>query len=83
MNWIPKKMKFKFNTIATNKNGTLIFCKLKTNDNKIILKGYQNFNINKFIVTKYYYNNFPINYNKTKIKTILKNILLTDYDWNL
>lgn len=75
-------MKIKFNTIAANKNGTRIFCKLSI-DGQNVLKGFYDFNTEKFYIIKYLYDNFPTNITKNKIKKILKNILLIDYDWEM
>lgn len=74
--------KYKFKIIAANKDGSRIFCKL-TYDNKNILRGFYDFNIEKFIIIKYMYENFPTNLTKTQVRKNLKHILLIDFDWNL
>jgi hypothetical protein len=75
-------MKFKFILVGDNKNGTRIFCKLQCN-NRNVLRGFYDFDIEKFIITKYIYDNFPQNVTKNKVKKELKKILLLNYDWTL
>ncbi len=73
--------KYKFNTIGANKEGSKIFCKLSC-DKHNLLRGYYDFDKEKFIVIKYLYQNFPQGVTKNKIKKTLKEILLLNYDWN-
>lgn len=75
-------MKFKFNTVGSNKNGTKIFCKLYCNNNNVV-KGYYDFNIDKFIIMKYLYDKLPKGITKNQIKKELKEILKVNYDWEL
>jgi len=75
--------KFKLITFASNKDGTKIFCRLAY-DKKTLLRGYYDFNQERFIIEKYLPQNFikgQIGKNKTKSK--LKELLEQDYDWNL
>jgi hypothetical protein len=75
-------MKFKFNTIGANENGTRIYCKLSC-DKHNVLKGFYDFDLEKFVITKYLYANFPQGITKNKVRKELKEILIIDYDWNL
>ena len=51
-------MRFKFSTIGSNESGSRIFCKLSC-ENHNVLRGFYDFNLEKFIIIKYMYNNFP------------------------
>lgn len=73
--------KFKFGLIGTNNSGTKIFARL-TYDKHTLLKGFYDFNEEKFIIMKYLDNNFPLGITKKNAKNALKDNLL-DYDWNL
>ena len=75
-------MKFKLNTIGCNEKGTRIFCKLSC-DKHNVLKGYYDFKLEKFIIIKYMYDNFPKGVTKNQVKKELKKILLIDYNWDL
>lgn len=75
-------MKFKFSTIGSNESGTRIFCKLSY-DKHNVLRGFYDFDLEKFIIIKYMYDNFPQGLTKNKIRKNLKEILTTDYDWEL
>ena len=75
-------MKFKFNTIGSNKNGNRIFCKFSC-DKHNILKGFYDFNTEKFVIIKYLYDNFLEGLTKNKVRKTLKEILKIDYDWEL
>lgn len=75
-------MKFKFSTIGSNHDGDRIFCKLSC-DKHNILRGFYDFNLEKFIITKYMYDNFPQGLSKNKVRKILREILTIDYDWEL
>jgi hypothetical protein len=75
-------MKLKLNTIGSNDNGNRIFCKLSC-ENHNVLRGFYDFNLEKFIIIKYLYNNFPKELNKNQIKKQLKEILKIEYDWEL
>ena len=75
-------MKFKLNTIGNNESGSRIFCKLSC-EKRNVLKGFYDFDLEKFIITKYMHDNFPQGLSKNKIRKILKEILLNEYDWEL
>lgn len=75
-------MTFKFNTIGSNKSGSKIFCKLSC-DKHNVLRGFYDFDLERFIIIKYMYDNFPKGVSKNKIKKALKDILIIDYNWNL
>lgn len=70
--------KFKFATIGVNGNGSRIFCKLSYN-RKSILRGYYDFNLERFVILRYQPNNFN-GLSKTQVKKALKQELL-NYDW--
>ena len=73
--------KFKFGLIGTNNSGTKIFARL-TYDKHTLLKGFYDFDKEKFVIMKYLDNNFPQGITRKKTKNALKDNLL-DYDWNL
>ena len=73
--------KFKFGLIGTNNNGTKIFARL-TYDKHTLLRGFYDFDKEKFIIMKYLDDNFPQGITRTKAKKELKENLM-DYDWNL
>lgn len=75
-------MKFKFSTIGSNESGTRIFCKLSYGKHNV-LRGFYDFDLEKFIIMKYLYDNFPQGLTKNQVKKALKEILRIDYDWNL
>ena len=75
-------MKFKFSTIGSNHDGDRIFCKLSCGKHNV-LRGFYDFNLEKFIITKYLYDNFPQGLSKNKVRKALKEILTIDYDWEL
>lgn len=75
-------MKFKLNTIGNNESGSRIFCKLSC-EKRNVIRGFYDFDLEKFIITKYMYDNFPQGLSKNKIRKILKEILLNEYDWEL
>lgn len=75
-------MEFKFNTIGSNKSGNRIFCKLSCEKHNV-LRGFYDFNLDKFIIIKYMYDNFPQGLTKNKIRKNLKEILMNNYDWEL
>ena len=75
-------MKFKFSTIGSNYDGDRIFCKLSC-DKRNVLRGFYDFELEKFIITKYMYDNFPEGLTKNKVRKALKEILTVDYDWEL
>lgn len=75
-------MKFKFSTIGSNESGSRIFCKLSFEKSNV-LRGFYDFDLEKFIIIKYMYNNFPQGLTKNKIRKNLKEILMNDYDWEL
>jgi hypothetical protein len=75
-------MKFKFSTIGSNESGNRIFCKLSC-EKRNVLKGFYDFDLEKFIIIKYMYDNFPQGLTKNKIRKNLKEILRIDYNWDL
>lgn len=75
-------MKFKFSTIGSNHDGDRIFCKLSC-DKHNVLRGFYDFGLEKFIITKYLYDNFPQELSKNKVRKTLKEILTVDYNWEL
>ena len=74
--------KFKVFTFASNKDGTKIFCRLALNK-KTLIKGFYDFNKEKFYITEYVKNNFTNGIGKNTARKKLKEILLIDYDWDL
>lgn len=74
--------KFKFFTFSANEDGTKIYCRLALN-RKTLIKGYYDFNKDKFIITQYVKKNFCKGIGKNTARKKLKEILLTDYDWTL
>ncbi len=75
-------MKFKFSTIGSNESGSRIFCKLSC-DKRNILRGFYDFDLENFIITKYLYYNFPQGLTKNKVRKALREILTIDYNWEL
>lgn len=73
---------FKLITFASNKNGTKIYCRLALNK-KTLVKGYYDFNQDKFIIKDYIKRNFIEGITKKVIRQKLKEILLYEYDWEL
>lgn len=74
--------KFKVFAFASNKDGTKIFCRLALNK-KTLIKGYYDFNKEKFYITQYLKNNFINGINKKIAYNKLKEILEQDFDWEL
>ena len=74
--------KFKLIAFASNKNGTKIFCRLALNK-KTIIKGFYDFNKEKFIITDYLKKNFTQGINRKIAEANLKEILDIDYGWNV
>ena len=74
--------KFKLITFASNKDGTKIYCRLALNK-KTLIKGYYDFNKEKFFITDYVKNNFIQGIGKNTAKKKLKELLELDYDWEL
>ena len=74
--------KFKLITFASNKNKTKIYCRLALNK-KTLIKGYYDFNKEKFFITDYIKNNFIQGIGKNTAKKKLQELLEQDYDWNL
>lgn len=72
---------FKFRLLGANKNGTKIFARLTYNKHTLI-KGYYDFDKEKFIIVKYINDNFSKEITRKKAKKELKKQLL-DYDWEL
>ena len=73
---------FKLITFASNKDGTKIYCRLALNK-KTLIKGYYDFNKEKFFITDYVKKNFINGIGKNTAKNKLKALLEIDYDWNL
>ena len=73
---------FKLITFASNKDGTKIYCRLALNK-KTLIKGYYDFNKEKFFITDYVKKNFINGIGKNTAKNKLKELLEIDYDWNL
>ena len=57
MNIEENKSKFKVFPFAANKNGTKIYCRLAYNK-KTLIKGYYDFNKEKFFIIEYVKKNF-------------------------
>ena len=78
-----EEIKFKVITFASNKDGTKIFSRLTANK-KTLIKGYYDFNKEKFYIVSYAMENLAqCKIGKNKAKNILKKILLEDYDWEI
>ena len=75
-------MKCKFSTIGANEEGTRIFCKF-TCEGKNVVRGFYDFDLEKFIIIKYIYDNFPKGVSKNMIKKELRKELIMNYDWDL
>ena len=50
---------------------------------KTVAKGFYDFDKDKFFITRYLKQNFPQGVGKNTIQKNFKQILLTDYDWEL
>lgn len=74
--------KFKVITFASNPSGTKIYCRLTLNK-KTLIKGYYDFDKERFFITEYVKSNFGNGIGKNTAKKKLKEILLIDYDWEL
>ena len=74
--------KFKVFAFASNKDGTKIFCRLALNK-KTLIKGYYDFNKEKFYITQYVKENFIDGIGKNTARKKLKEILEQDYDWEM
>ena len=75
-------MRFTFRTIGSNESGSRIFCKLSC-ENHNVIRGFYDFDLEKFIIMKYLYDNFLQGLTKNQVRKTLKEILRTDYDWEL
>lgn len=75
-------MRFTFRTIGSNESGSRIFCKLSC-ENHNVLRGFYDFDLEKFIIMKYLYDNFHQGLTKNQVRKALKEKLRTDYDWEL
>ena len=73
---------FKFFPFATNKDGSKIFCRLSYKK-KTVLKGFYDYERDRFIIKDYVKQNFPQGTGKPTIKRILRFYLALDYDWEL
>jgi len=69
-------------TFATNKDGTKIFCRF-TLDKKTLIKGFYDFNRERFYITDYVKKNFTKGIGRDTAREKLKEILLVDYDWEI
>ncbi len=73
---------FKLIAFASNKSGNRIFCRL-IHKKQTMLKGYYDFNQEKFFVTKYVKSNFIQGIGKNTIKKHLIELLDIEYDWKM
>ncbi len=73
---------FKLFPFATNKSGSKVFCRLAYKK-KTVLKGFYDFDKDKFFITDYIKQHFPQGTGKPTIKQILRFYLSIDYDWEL
>lgn len=67
---------------GTSKEGDKIYAILKANK-KTLFRGFHDFNISKFIITKCIYKNLPENQTIYNMLKIFQEKLLLEYDWNL
>lgn len=73
---------FKLFAFASNGDGSKIYCRLAYNK-KTMLKGYYDFDKEKFFITNYVKTNFIKGIGKNTIKKNLIEILNEEYDWEL
>ena len=73
---------FKLFAFASNEDGSKIFCRLAYKK-KTMLKGFYDFDKEKFFITSYVKGNFVRGIGKNTIKNALIEILHLDYDWEL
>ena len=73
---------FKLFPFTTNKDGSKIFCRLAYKK-RTVLKGFYDYNRDRFLITDYVKTNFPRGTGRPTIKRILKFYLAIDYDWEL
>lgn len=79
---MSEELKFKLITFASNEDGTRIFCRFALNK-KTLIKGYYDFNKEKFIITDYIKQNFINGIGKNAARKKLIEILNQDYDWDV
>lgn len=73
---------YKLVLFAANEDGTRIYALLK-HKKKNLVKGFYDFNIDKFIVMKYFKDNFPQGQTKDKIKEKLRKLLMIERNWEM
>lgn len=73
---------YKVFAFASNKSGSKIFCRMAYKK-KTVAKGFYDFDKDKFFITGYLKQNFPQGVGKNTIQKNFKQILLTDYDWEV
>ena len=76
------KSDFKLVAFASNHNGNKIFCRLMYKK-KTMVKGFYDFDKEKFFVTNYVKSNFTQGIGKNTVKKNLLELLNIDYDWNM
>lgn len=73
---------FKIKLIGSNDDGSRIFAVLRYGKARLV-KGFYDFNTEKFNILEWKKKNFPQGYTKENIMEILRQVLLLDYDWEL
>lgn len=72
----------KLNIVGANNDGSKLYCIFKLNK-KTVLRGFYDFNIQGFIITKFHKKNFNQNTSINKVVNALKKELNLEYDWKL
>lgn len=73
---------FNLKLIGANDDGSRIFA-VMTYLGKRLVKGFYDFDKERFIVLEYYKKNFPIGIGKSKARNILKELLMIQHDWEM
>ena len=75
-------MSEKLSLVASSEDGNKIYCLYKI-DNKIIARGFYDFNRDSFVVTEFYKNKLEPEQTIKSIIISLKEFLLINFDWEL
>ena len=73
---------FKLFAFASNEDGSKIFCRLAYKK-KTMLKGFYDFDKEKFFITDYVKQNFQQGIGKNTVQNKFKELLWLEYDWKL